>query len=59
MALYIAETNGVGKVVHVWVQDIPSHPARPVSDRAPHVDLVMRSDVSGAPREEIQAWLRA
>ncbi|WP_108261884.1 hypothetical protein [Mangrovicoccus ximenensis] len=57
MTLYIAENDGAGDVIHVWVQDVPGHTARPVAERAAHVDMAEYADISGASRADIRAWL--
>ncbi|MDK3019447.1 hypothetical protein [Pseudodonghicola flavimaris] len=60
MHLYVAETDHLGRVTHVWAQKAPHERASPVNmrcDGLDHASPLQHAEVSGATKEEIEQWL--
>ncbi len=56
--LLIAETDERGQIVALWHAGGATRSPRPVKNPTKALARLPRADVSGAPRDRIEAWLK-
>lgn len=55
--LFVAETETIDAVIHVWVQKGTRHP-RPVKPADVTDDALQTAEFHGAPKDAILTWLK-
>jgi hypothetical protein len=54
---YVAETDGAGRVICVWVADKNRPGARPIRNPNRHLPILHDAHCAGASKHAIQDWL--
>ncbi|NNE54093.1 MAG: hypothetical protein HKN30_17025 [Sulfitobacter sp.] len=58
-ALYVAETDELGRVVCVWHSRIGQSNVHPIQNPDKHLPQLPTATCSGASRAEIDEWMRS
>jgi len=53
----VAETDDDGQVLHVWIAKPGWKSARPIKHTDLHSKLLAESEIHGASRQDVNAWI--